>query len=1054
MKRIIAVLLVALFVTASFPFSAVAVGDEGVIQSGIATPDEAKISNLFGYENNLAYGKDYVISGDGKGYDPYTADLTDGVASNSIAIFNDNWFGFCIPTCTPSQNTVDGKGTVTVDLGSKYDIENIMVHFASINQAAVFSPSDIELYYSIDGNGYTLLESEKNNRPDNNVLPNFYDSEYDNLDYWVNFDVVNTEVRYVRIVMTLASSFAFLNEIVINEATEAPSWTGEIADSFASGSGSEADPYIITTAEELAYMAEIINSDTEGEYKHVHFELGNDIYLNDISVENWASNAKQWTPIGTKTNPFYGHFNGNEYTIHGLYINSDADNLGLFGHIETTSAGLSPVVYNLAIENSYVKGRNNVGAVAGYLNDSNRIYFDSDIVTFDNCYSSAVVEGDFNVGGIAGMVINSYLYSCANAGVVSGVCGVGGIVGYGYGVDDYTYIEECYNIGEIYGGDKAGGIAGSQTYGRVTNSGNIGAINANTQAGGIIGFSNSTNIDAAVNMADINGCYFIGGIAGNFNYEVAYECINLGNITAIDHVGGFAGKTYGGSLEYGANLGNITGNFYIGGFTGEAMGWSRIYDYENLGNISGNEYVAGIAGRIEVIDIEYCHNGGAVYARDQLAGGIAGASYYSVIKNSFNSGYISGGNYGGGLTANPHYDNIINCYNSGIVEGSSYFGALIGVYDELYESPVTDCYYLEGTAEIGCAGGWDQLAGIRYEYEDQLDDITVLTDEEMQDGDYFEGFDFGEIWTFDTSETSEYFYPMLIGGHRHGYYEQNLDENSHWYECVCGDKIGYESHTAGVWEDHADNCANRYCTLCGKHMDSIDLPNKDKLISEGADYTVSGGSGYEQYTANLTDGQYTDDVETYDNQWFAFYYQSDFGEDGNTVNKVGTVTMDLGELHKLESIAVHLGNISASAVNPPEWIKVYTSADGENYEYAGEIEPCYLDSIGMNDNIAYWTYLNLENLEARYVKLEFKVHLFFVFLNEIQVYGESLAETGDVNNNGSIDMTDYILTKRAYFGTYTLSKDEFRRADVNSNGEIDMTDYVLVKRAYFGTYTF
>ena len=45
---------------------------------------------------------------------------------------------------------------------------------------------------------------------------------------------------------------------------------------------------------------------------------------------------------------------------------------------------------------------------------------------------------------------------------------------------------------------------------------------------------------------------------------------------------------------------------------------------------------------------------------------------------------------------------------------------------------------------------------------------------------------------------------------------------------------------------------------------------------------------------------------------------------------------------------------------------------------------------------------------------------------------------------------DYVLLKRAYFGTYKL-KDE-AVGDINGNGSIDSMDYVFLKRAYFGTY--
>ena len=60
---------------------------------------------------------------------------------------------------------------------------------------------------------------------------------------------------------------------------------------------------------------------------------------------------------------------------------------------------------------------------------------------------------------------------------------------------------------------------------------------------------------------------------------------------------------------------------------------------------------------------------------------------------------------------------------------------------------------------------------------------------------------------------------------------------------------------------------------------------------------------------------------------------------------------------------------------------------------------------------------------------------------------------GDINDNKKIDMTDYILLKRAYFGTYKFTEIQNQVGDINANEKIDMTDYILLKRAYFGTYT-
>ena len=59
---------------------------------------------------------------------------------------------------------------------------------------------------------------------------------------------------------------------------------------------------------------------------------------------------------------------------------------------------------------------------------------------------------------------------------------------------------------------------------------------------------------------------------------------------------------------------------------------------------------------------------------------------------------------------------------------------------------------------------------------------------------------------------------------------------------------------------------------------------------------------------------------------------------------------------------------------------------------------------------------------------------------------------GDVNLNGEIDSLDYILLKRAYFGTFRLNEQQSKNGDINRNDLIDSLDYILLKRAYFGTF--
>lgn len=132
--------------------------------------------------------------------------------------------------------------------------------------------------------------------------------------------------------------------------------------------------YYIRTAEELANFAQLVNS--ENDFSGKTITLGKNIVLD----------GSDWTPIGTKDNPFKGTFNGRNgstyYTISGL--NGD-----LFGVVNgiiqyvTISGGTGRLV------NTLISG------------------------TVENCMSTAKVTGEGGglVGTSTGTVQNSYYYN-------------------------------------------------------------------------------------------------------------------------------------------------------------------------------------------------------------------------------------------------------------------------------------------------------------------------------------------------------------------------------------------------------------------------------------------------------------------------------------------------------------------------------------------------------------------------------------------------------------------------------------------------------------------
>ncbi len=72
--------------------------------------------------------------------------------------------------------------------------------------------------------------------------------------------------------------------------------------------------------------------------------------------------------------------------------------------------------------------------------------------------------------------------------------------------------------------------------------------------------------------------------------------------------------------------------------------------------------------------------------------------------------------------------------------------------------------------------------------------------------------------------------------------------------------------------------------------------------------------------------------------------------------------------------------------------------------------------------------------------------------NRITIDDTTESAFGDIDNDGDVDIVDYIFVKRAVLKNYTLTEEQETRADIDADGDIDMADYILVKRMVLGTY--
>lgn len=201
------------------------------------------------------------------------------------------------------------------------------------------------------------------------------------------------------------------------EATEIKKkiWSGYEASSFDGGSGTISDPYLIADGEQLAKM---MKENKTGKY----YKLIADIYLNDTTTQNWKATAKNWVWNNVT---FSGVFDGDGYTIDGLYYNGDQSKMGLFSYVNNAT------IKNLKLTNASVKSSSFGTAIL--------VAQASGPVIVEKVYmdETCEVESTFNT---------------------SNDKGAAGFVGYGSGA---ITIDGCAFLGKVTAPANAGAFAGN-----------------------------------------------------------------------------------------------------------------------------------------------------------------------------------------------------------------------------------------------------------------------------------------------------------------------------------------------------------------------------------------------------------------------------------------------------------------------------------------------------------------------------------------------------------------------------------------------------------------
>ena len=313
----------------------------------------------------------------------------------------------------------------------------------------------------------------------------------------------------------------------------------------------KSDPMKISSYEDLVKFSELVEVNPT-----LCAELQNDITINEGS-DKWTVNnngvlidkckgesidlhsLNQWTPMRPSPNEleaYKGTFDGKGHAINGLYINESGNKecgVGLFGHV-----GKTAVIKNLTID-GYINGEisGGLGSVCGYNSG-----------TTTNCKNKCIVKGSGEsccIGGVCGANMGEII-GCQNEGMVlgngkygnGGVCGwnligviaqsfnkgkikggneainVGGVCGCEGEGKEHSAIINCYNSGEVQGGQCIGGVCGSIGYGSTGKGGsielcyNIGRVKTDTGfkwVGAICGYKGKSG-DKVTNI--VKDCYY------------------------------------------------------------------------------------------------------------------------------------------------------------------------------------------------------------------------------------------------------------------------------------------------------------------------------------------------------------------------------------------------------------------------------------------------------------------------------------------------------------------------------------------------------------------
>lgn len=442
-------------------------------------------------------------------------------------------------------------------------------------------------------------------------------------------------------------SFCML--LIKDNANKVEYWDGSIATSYNSGSGSEADPYIISDAKELAYFSQEVNNGNT--YDGKYFKLTNNIHLNNGVIE-YKNDTIVYTRDSVKyyikpfTNEYYkekelknkvgninifpeiklfrGNIDGDNKFIYGLYLTDETD--GTLSLFETHNNGQ---IKNLYFSNTLIYGNYSVGLINNTQNGTyNNIIFNGNIYTtgLDKVISYKIddIVTNGNINNIT-LTIDSYQLPSLSEQTKMSLKGTSS-------GDDISIDNNLINQGEfeiIYETIPQKITIQSKTVNDILSNLTFG-IYYNDSISSLINKIDNSRINNTFVRGNIFGKYITAPLVGYAQNNLELNnSFNDANVYGKYITSGFIGMLENASINMGSiyNSGNVYGDVVAGGIFGNIASSYNInlHDSFNAGTITANTKGA-IAGTssINIIDHNnyYTNEGINAVGNNQNGGGV------------------------------------------------------------------------------------------------------------------------------------------------------------------------------------------------------------------------------------------------------------------------------------------------------------------------------------------------------------------------------------------------------------------------------------------------